>query len=112
MRCRGPAPLLTLPSKPGRVAHSAKIRDIVPPASLSTADGTGQTSSTKRVEFTDAKNIAPARQSVGNREIFHDRRLRDWFCWNSFGKLESGRSSVRSACFPARATQPTDGFIR
>jgi hypothetical protein len=36
----------------------------------STANGTSQTSSTKRVEFTDAKNIASARQQVGKERFF------------------------------------------
>jgi hypothetical protein len=33
------------------------------------------------------------------REIFHDRRFRGWFCWNYFGKLESGspRSGERAS---------------
>jgi hypothetical protein len=55
---------------------------------LVTADRTGQTHQSHTLKFTDAKKIAPARPAK-KREIFHDEGLRDWFCWNSLGKLEN-----------------------
>jgi hypothetical protein len=83
-------PLPNLPSKPGRIAHSApaawQIRDIVPPGGRPNPPNV--IDQTRRIH--GCKKYCACSPVSRKREIFHDRRLSDWFCWNSFGKLESG----------------------
>jgi len=117
MQRRGPDRLLTLLCKPGgpRIAllTNCVIADSQHSSGSFVFDGRRNQPNIidQSAEFTDAKNIAPAHQSVGKERFFTTEDFATGFV--GITSVNSNRGLLgRRACFPTRATRPTDGFMR